>query len=158
MEALSGLRELDRQVRGVMTSSIGSLTHLHTLRIQNNSVHGTIPADIGNCQDLSSLMLDQNAISGSLPLSLSMLQLGPIRGPDFSPDAQNFKPFFGTSDCFCRLRGQVGLNPGFESYRSFDGEFQLMESNSLCGSGWAMLGRSGQIHAGPLFLSPGTLR
>ena len=79
MGTFSGLLELDQQLPGVMTSSIGGLTHLQSLSIQNNSVHGTIPAEIGACHRLRRVELDQNFINGSLPLSLSMLQGIPIR-------------------------------------------------------------------------------
>jgi RHS repeat-associated protein len=58
---------------GTIPPSIGNLTSLNFLQLQNNQLSGAIPFELGNLSNLEQLKLDQNQISGSIPSSLGNL-------------------------------------------------------------------------------------
>ncbi|WCO02693.1 leucine-rich repeat domain-containing protein [Psychroserpens ponticola] len=55
---------------GPIPSSLGNLTELQWLRLQNNGHSGEIPASIGNLPLLNRLYLSYNQLTGNLPSSL----------------------------------------------------------------------------------------
>ena len=58
---------------GTLSSSIGQLSMLSSLRIQNLLVGGTLTSTIGNLKNLKSLILSSNCLSGSIPSTVGIL-------------------------------------------------------------------------------------
>ncbi|KAM5587924.1 hypothetical protein ABKV19_006396 [Rosa sericea] len=58
---------------GMLSPSIGNLSHLRTLLLQNNQLSGPIPTEIGRLSLLETLDLSGNQFSGNIPSSLGFL-------------------------------------------------------------------------------------
>lgn len=68
------------RLAGTLSPSIGNLSHLLTMLLQNNEISGPIPADIGKLSKLKTLDLSNNQLDGEIPGSLGLLtQLGYLR-------------------------------------------------------------------------------
>ncbi|KAL8518385.1 hypothetical protein ACS0TY_009681 [Phlomoides rotata] len=59
---------------GTISRSIGNLTHLTTVLLQDNNISGTIPAELGRLTKLQELDLSDNLVTGEIPSSLSQLR------------------------------------------------------------------------------------
>ncbi|ONK66863.1 uncharacterized protein A4U43_C06F12810 [Asparagus officinalis] len=65
---------------GTLSSSIGNLSHLQTMLLQNNRLSGPLPSEIGKLSQLKTLDLSGNQFIGEIPSSLGLLtQLGYLR-------------------------------------------------------------------------------
>ncbi|XP_021718275.1 protein NSP-INTERACTING KINASE 1-like [Chenopodium quinoa] len=60
---------------GTLSPSIGNLTNLQTVLLQNNNISGHIPAEIGKLSKLQTLDLSVNHFRGRIPSSLSHLKI-----------------------------------------------------------------------------------
>ncbi|XP_055806214.1 probable LRR receptor-like serine/threonine-protein kinase At5g45780 isoform X2 [Solanum dulcamara] len=58
---------------GTLSPSIGNLTHLRTMLLQNNQLSGPIPAEIGQLSELVTLDLSGNQFDGGIPRALGRL-------------------------------------------------------------------------------------
>ncbi|KAH0699594.1 hypothetical protein KY284_013809 [Solanum tuberosum] len=58
---------------GTLSPSIGNLTHLRTMLLQNNHLSGPIPAEIGQLTELLTLDLSGNQFVGGIPRALGRL-------------------------------------------------------------------------------------
>ncbi|XP_047262791.1 probable LRR receptor-like serine/threonine-protein kinase At5g45780 isoform X3 [Capsicum annuum] len=58
---------------GTLSPSIGNLTHLRTMLLQNNKLSGSIPAEIGQLSELLTLDLSGNQFDGEIPRALGRL-------------------------------------------------------------------------------------
>ncbi|KAL8045717.1 hypothetical protein ABFX02_08G132800 [Erythranthe guttata] len=58
---------------GTLSPSIGNLTRLRTMLLQNNKLSGNIPTEIGKLSELQTLDLSGNQFSGEIPSSLGRL-------------------------------------------------------------------------------------
>lgn len=58
---------------GTLSPSIGNLTNLQTVLLQNNNISGHIPAEIGRLSKLQTLDISDNFFRGRIPPSLSHL-------------------------------------------------------------------------------------
>ncbi|XP_027105563.1 probable LRR receptor-like serine/threonine-protein kinase At5g45780 isoform X2 [Coffea arabica] len=58
---------------GTLSPSIGNLSHLQTMLLQNNHLSGYIPAEIGKLSELQTLDLSANQFVGDIPSSLGYL-------------------------------------------------------------------------------------
>lgn len=58
---------------GTISPSIGNLTHLTKLLLQDNNISGPIPAELGKLPKLQELDLSDNLLTGEIPPSLSQL-------------------------------------------------------------------------------------
>ncbi|KAH6765283.1 Leucine-rich repeat protein kinase family protein [Perilla frutescens var. frutescens] len=58
---------------GTLSPSIGNLTHLRTMLLQNNRLSGNVPPEIGKLSDLQTLDLSGNQFNGRIPGSLGRL-------------------------------------------------------------------------------------
>ncbi|KAL4289641.1 hypothetical protein GQ457_14G009130 [Hibiscus cannabinus] len=58
---------------GMLSPSIGNLTHLRTMLLQNNQLSGPIPDEIGKLSELQTLDLSGNQFVGAIPSSLGSL-------------------------------------------------------------------------------------
>nr|XP_051199802.1 LOW QUALITY PROTEIN: receptor kinase-like protein Xa21 [Lolium perenne] len=56
---------------GTIASSIGNLTYLRRLGLQENRFHGTIPSELGHLLQLEYLNLSNNSIGGEIPPALT---------------------------------------------------------------------------------------
>jgi hypothetical protein len=63
----------DNQLSGSIPPSIGNLTNLHYLNVGGNQFSGKIPSFLGNLVNLKGLWLYDNQFKGSIPSSLSNL-------------------------------------------------------------------------------------
>ncbi|KAK9267835.1 hypothetical protein L1049_010271 [Liquidambar formosana] len=65
---------------GMLSPSIGNLSHLQTMLLQNNQLSGPVPAEIGKLSELQTLDLSGNQFVGEIPSSLGFLtQLSYLR-------------------------------------------------------------------------------
>ncbi|KAG6466119.1 protein NSP-INTERACTING KINASE 1-like [Zingiber officinale] len=60
----------NNKISGTIPSEIGKLSKLHTLDLSNNKLYGEIPSSLGNLKGLKYLRLNNNSLSGELPGSL----------------------------------------------------------------------------------------
>ncbi|XP_057466028.1 probable LRR receptor-like serine/threonine-protein kinase At5g45780 isoform X2 [Actinidia eriantha] len=58
---------------GTLSASIGNLSHLHTMLLQNNQLSGPVPSEIGELLELETLDLSGNQFTGEIPSSLGFL-------------------------------------------------------------------------------------
>ncbi|KAL8161411.1 hypothetical protein V2J09_012900 [Rumex salicifolius] len=59
---------------GTLSSSIGNLTNLQTVLLQNNNITGPIPAEIRELSKLQKLDLSSNMFTGEIPSSISEMK------------------------------------------------------------------------------------
>jgi hypothetical protein len=70
---LRGLWLQDNQLSGSIPSELSSLANLQGLVLQGNQLNGSIPPEIGNLANLTDLWLNENQFSGSIPPELGNL-------------------------------------------------------------------------------------
>ncbi|XP_042451973.1 probable LRR receptor-like serine/threonine-protein kinase At5g45780 isoform X1 [Zingiber officinale] len=58
---------------GTLSPSIGNLSHLQTLLLQNNKISGIIPPEIGKLSQLNTLDISGNQFTGQIPSALGLL-------------------------------------------------------------------------------------
>ncbi|XP_043699621.1 protein NSP-INTERACTING KINASE 1-like [Telopea speciosissima] len=63
-----------QNLSGTLSPSIGNLTNLQKVLLQNNNISGPIPAELGRLLQLQTLDLSNNIFTGEIPSSLSLLQ------------------------------------------------------------------------------------
>ena len=63
----------NNNLRGLLTSEIGSLEELATLRLNHNQLTGHIPPEIGRLANLRHLVLSSNQLTGAIPAELGEL-------------------------------------------------------------------------------------
>ncbi|KAG5063918.1 hypothetical protein JHK85_005101 [Glycine max] len=68
-----GLGAPSQSLSGTLSPSIGNLTNLRQVLLQNNNISGNIPPALGNLPKLQTLDLSNNRFSGLIPASLSLL-------------------------------------------------------------------------------------
>ncbi|KAG2301616.1 hypothetical protein Bca52824_030267 [Brassica carinata] len=61
----------NQSLSGTLASSIGNLTYLQTVLLQNNDIRGNIPPEIGKLKQLKTLDLSNNNFTGQIPSTLS---------------------------------------------------------------------------------------
>ncbi|KAF8097181.1 hypothetical protein N665_0293s0031 [Sinapis alba] len=61
----------NQNLTGTLASSIGNLTYLETVLLQNNYITGNIPPEIGKLMKLKTLDLSNNNFTGQIPSTLS---------------------------------------------------------------------------------------
>ncbi|CAL5054575.1 unnamed protein product [Urochloa decumbens] len=71
---VTGLEAPSQNLSGILSSSIGNLTNLETVLLQNNNINGLIPAEIGKLTKLKTLDLSSNHFSGEIPSSVGHLE------------------------------------------------------------------------------------
>ncbi|KAL4368575.1 hypothetical protein GQ457_05G028350 [Hibiscus cannabinus] len=67
------LEMASKGLSGVLSPSIGNLSHLRTMLLQNNKLAGPIPDEIGKLPELQTLDLSGNQFVGLIPRSLGYL-------------------------------------------------------------------------------------
>ncbi|KAH9672556.1 putative receptor-like protein kinase [Citrus sinensis] len=70
-ERVTALKLESKQLVGSIPPSVGNLTCLKVINLQENNFHGQIPDEIGRLQQLQDLNLTYNYLSGSIPSNLS---------------------------------------------------------------------------------------
>ncbi|WOK92975.1 protein NSP-INTERACTING KINASE 1-like [Canna indica] len=70
-----GLGTPSQNLSGTLSSSIGNLTNLEIVLLQNNHISGEIPPEIGKLSNLQTLDLSNNKLSGEIPPSLGNLRV-----------------------------------------------------------------------------------
>ncbi|MCD7463851.1 histidine kinase osmosensor [Datura stramonium] len=68
-----GLGSPSQNLSGTLSPSIGNLTNLQIILLQNNNITGPIPKEIGRLSKLQTLDLSDNFFTGDIPLSLGHL-------------------------------------------------------------------------------------
>ncbi|RZC58392.1 hypothetical protein C5167_005696 [Papaver somniferum] len=71
---VTGLGLPSQNLSGSLSPSIGNLTNLQIVLLQNNNISGPIPFEIGRLSKLQTLDLSNNFFTASLPTSLSHLK------------------------------------------------------------------------------------
>ncbi|KDP24340.1 hypothetical protein JCGZ_25636 [Jatropha curcas] len=69
-----GLGTPSQNLSGTLSPSIGNLTNLQIVLLQNNNITGPIPAEIGRLSKLHTLDLSDNFFTGEIPSSLGRLR------------------------------------------------------------------------------------
>ncbi|XP_024977674.1 protein NSP-INTERACTING KINASE 1-like [Cynara cardunculus var. scolymus] len=68
-----GLGTPSQNLSGTLSPSIGNLTNLHIVLLQNNNITGPIPPEIGKLKNLQTLDLSNNHFTNEIPSSLGHL-------------------------------------------------------------------------------------
>ncbi|MQL97896.1 hypothetical protein Taro_030596 [Colocasia esculenta] len=77
---------------GTLSASIGNLSHLQTMLLQNNEISGPIPPEIGKLSQLKTLDLSGNQFIGEIPSSLgSLTNLNYLCPIHFDADDQDYE-------------------------------------------------------------------
>ncbi|KAJ6988927.1 hypothetical protein NC653_021738 [Populus alba x Populus x berolinensis] len=71
---VSALGLPSQSLSGTLSPSIGNLTNLQSVLLQNNAISGPIPTAIGKLEKLQTLDLSNNTFSGDMPTSLGDLK------------------------------------------------------------------------------------
>ncbi|KAH9318896.1 hypothetical protein KI387_020665, partial [Taxus chinensis] len=61
------------QLTGTILPSLGNLSFLTELGIDDNRIHGSIPSTLGGCRSLQKIGLSYNHLSGTIPSQLGLL-------------------------------------------------------------------------------------
>ncbi|MED6174204.1 histidine kinase osmosensor [Stylosanthes scabra] len=69
-----GLGTPSQSLSGTLSPSIGNLTNLQIVLLQNNNITGSIPSELGKLPKLQTLDLSNNFFSGEIPPSLGHLR------------------------------------------------------------------------------------
>ncbi|EEF29495.1 protein NSP-INTERACTING KINASE 1 [Ricinus communis] len=69
-----GLGTPSQNLSGTLSPSIGNLTNLQIVLLQNNNITGPIPAELGRLRKLQTLDLSNNFFTGDVPSSLGHLR------------------------------------------------------------------------------------
>ncbi|XP_058193473.1 protein NSP-INTERACTING KINASE 1-like [Rhododendron vialii] len=69
-----GLGTPSQNLSGTLSPSIGNLTNLQIILLQNNNISGPIPPEIGRLPKLQTLDLSDNFFTGGIPSSLAHLK------------------------------------------------------------------------------------
>ncbi|KAK3212184.1 hypothetical protein Dsin_016890 [Dipteronia sinensis] len=69
-----GLGTPSQNLSGTLSPSIGNLTNLQIVLLQNNNITGPIPSEIGRLSKLQTLDLSNNLFTGEIPSSLGRLR------------------------------------------------------------------------------------
>lgn len=72
--SVSTLALISQGLSGTLSPSIGNLSNLQSVLLQNNAMSGPIPADIGKLDKLQTLDLSNNKFSGGIPSSVGDLK------------------------------------------------------------------------------------
>ncbi|XP_010914291.2 probable LRR receptor-like serine/threonine-protein kinase At2g23950 [Elaeis guineensis] len=70
-----GLGSPSQGLSGTLSGTIGNLTNLQQVLLQNNNITGELPAELGQLRRLQTLDLSNNHFSGKVPESLGRLAL-----------------------------------------------------------------------------------
>ncbi|KAK6932700.1 Leucine-rich repeat-containing N-terminal, plant-type [Dillenia turbinata] len=66
---------------GTLSPSIGNLSHIQSMLLQNNQLTGPVPAEIGKLSELQTLDLSGNQFVGEIPGTLGDLSFNNLSGP-----------------------------------------------------------------------------
>ncbi|KAK4271871.1 hypothetical protein QN277_020499 [Acacia crassicarpa] len=69
-----GLGTPSQSLSGTLSPSIGNLTNLQIVLLQNNNITGPIPSELGRLSNLHTLDLSNNLFNGEIPSSLGHLR------------------------------------------------------------------------------------
>ncbi|KAF7123230.1 hypothetical protein RHSIM_Rhsim12G0066800 [Rhododendron simsii] len=69
-----GLGTPSQNISGTLSPSIGNLTNLQIILLQNNNISGPIPPELGRLPKLQTLDLSDNFFTGGIPSSLAHLK------------------------------------------------------------------------------------
>ncbi|KEH21801.1 NSP-interacting kinase-like protein [Medicago truncatula] len=71
---VTGLGTPSQSLSGTLSPSIGNLTNLQMVLLQNNNITGSIPSELGKLPKLQTLDLSNNFFNGEIPTSLGHLR------------------------------------------------------------------------------------
>ncbi|PAN24020.1 hypothetical protein PAHAL_4G185300 [Panicum hallii] len=71
---VTGLEAPSQSLSGMLSPTIGNLTNLQIVLLQNNNITGPIPAEIGKLSKLKTLDLSSNHLYGGIPTTVGHLQ------------------------------------------------------------------------------------
>ncbi|KAG0473656.1 hypothetical protein HPP92_015513 [Vanilla planifolia] len=69
-----GLGTPSQNLSGTLSVSIGNLTNLQTVLLQDNNITGSIPKEVGKLSKLQTLDLSNNQLTGEIPKSVGQLR------------------------------------------------------------------------------------
>ncbi|KAK8711934.1 hypothetical protein V6N13_147190 [Hibiscus sabdariffa] len=69
-----GLGSPSQNLSGSLSPSIGNLTNLRIVLLQNNNITGPIPSELGKLSNIQTLDLSDNSFTGEIPTSLGYLR------------------------------------------------------------------------------------
>ncbi|XVF20535.1 hypothetical protein REPUB_Repub12eG0008600 [Reevesia pubescens] len=69
-----GLATPSQNLSGTLSPSIGNLTNLQIVLLQNNNITGSIPSELGKLSKIQTLDLSDNSFTGEIPTSLGNLR------------------------------------------------------------------------------------
>lgn len=146
-----GLGAPSQSLSGSLSGTIGNLTNLRQVLLQNNNISGQIPPELGTLSKLQTLDLSNNRFSGVVPESLGQLNSlqylrlnnNSLFGP-FPVSLAKIPQLAFLDLSYNNLSGHVPKSPA----RTFN----VAGNPLICGSG-STEGCSGSANAGPLSFS-----
>ncbi|KAJ6731672.1 SOMATIC EMBRYOGENESIS RECEPTOR KINASE 1 [Salix purpurea] len=143
-----GLGAPSQSLSGSLSGTIGNLTNLRQVLLQNNNISGQIPPELGTLSKLQTLDLSNNRFSGAVPESLGQLNSlqylrlnnNSLSGP-FPVSLAKITQLAFLDLSYNNLSGPVPKFPA----RTFN----VAGNPLICGSG-STEGCSGSANAGPL--------
>ncbi|KAJ6759241.1 SOMATIC EMBRYOGENESIS RECEPTOR KINASE 1 [Salix koriyanagi] len=143
-----GLGAPSQSLSGSLSGTIGNLTNLRQVLLQNNNISGQIPPELGTLSKLQTLDLSNNRFSGAVPESLGQLNSlqylrlnnNSLSGP-FPVSLAKITQLAFLDLSYNNLSGPVPKFPA----RTFN----VAGNPLICGSG-STEGCSGSASAGPL--------
>nr|ADD60668.1 putative somatic embryogenesis receptor kinase 1 [Oryza meyeriana var. granulata] len=72
---VTGLEAPSQHLSGLLAPTIGNLTNLETVLLQNNNITGPIPTEIGRLANLKTVYLSRNKFYGEIPNSVGLRYL-----------------------------------------------------------------------------------
>ncbi|XP_011018089.1 PREDICTED: probable LRR receptor-like serine/threonine-protein kinase At4g30520 [Populus euphratica] len=149
-----GLGAPSQSLSGFLSGTIGNLTNLRQVLLQNNNISGQIPPELGTLSKLQTLDLSNNRFSGGVPESLGQLNSlqylrlnnNSLSGP-FPVSLAKIPQLAFLDLSYNNISGHVPKSPA----RTFN----VVGNPMICGSG-SIEGCSGSANAGPLSFSLGS--
>lgn len=131
------LEMADNGFSGTLSASVGNLSHLQTMLLQNNKIVGPLPTEIGKLTQLKTLDLSRNHFVGEIPRSLGFLtQLGYLR-----LDRNNFSG--PIPEAVAKLSGLTFLDL---SYNNLSGQIPRISAKDYSVAGNYFLCNSSTTH------------
>ncbi|TYH24987.1 hypothetical protein ES288_A03G133500v1 [Gossypium darwinii] len=161
-----GLGAPSQGLSGVLAPSIGNLTNIQTVLLQDNNISGNIPSEIGKLSKLQNLDLSNNNFCGQIPTTFSHLKnleflrlTGNNLSGEIPASLANLTDLHLIDLSFNNLSGKIPILPAQvfniegNPYLYTKGTY-MVDKGSLPDSSKAKLNKSGIFYVIPILMVP----